>query len=53
MVLKGAACHWETEVALEPLDQDEPDDRAHDGLFRTNAVVETVNAQPTLSVTPD
>lgn len=34
MVLKGAACHWEAEAALELLDQDEPDDRSHDGLFK-------------------
>lgn len=34
VVLRGAACHRETEVALEPLDQDEPEDRSHDGLLR-------------------
>lgn len=34
VVLEGAACQQETEVALEPLDQDEPEDRSHDGLFR-------------------
>lgn len=47
---QGSSMSAGTEMALVPLDQDDPGDRSHNGLFRSTAMVKRVNAQPLRSL---